>query len=55
MFIFIHHEIHSMRGRVPNHAPWTTYKPFGPLSLCHVLPPAPLAHLAICAGTSSSG
>ena len=37
------------------HRQWTPYKPFGPLSLWHVLPPAPLAHLEICAGTSSSG
>ncbi len=33
---------------------WTTYKPFGPLSLWHVLPPAPLAHLEICARPSCS-
>jgi hypothetical protein len=28
--------------------------PFGPLSLCHVLPPASLAHLEICARPSCS-
>ena len=33
----------------------TPRQPCGPLSLWHVLPPAPLAHLEICAGTSSSG
>jgi hypothetical protein len=41
------------------HRQWTPYKHDAPAlraaSLWHVLPPAPLAHLEICAGTSSSG
>jgi hypothetical protein len=41
------------------HRQWTPYKHAVPAlwaaPLRHVLPPAPLAHLEICAGTSSSG
>jgi len=41
------------------HRQGTLYKHAAPAlraaALWHVLPPAPLAHLEICAGTSSSG
>ena len=41
------------------HRQWTPYKHAAPAlraaSLWHVLPPAPLAHLEICARPSSSG
>ena len=55
MFSFIHHNMHIASRPTSVRRQWTTYKPCGPLSLCHVLPPAPLTHPEICAGTSSSG
>jgi hypothetical protein len=48
-------EIARLRSMGSGHHTSTTRQPFGPLSLWHVLPPAPLAHLEICARPSSSG